>query len=149
MKISKSEIIKRVVVENGVRIIFQHEDEDSTIYGPYIINRPNSKGIEEAIERHGYFLELQYNFEPNPEEEKKALIDNLLQYNDDIIKEVLDLSDNEVSSLRNELISKRDREPELPSEPGVKDPGNEGSELGEIGVPGGGEEGGSKEEPLP
>jgi len=51
---------------------------------------------------------LQYNFEPNPEEEKKALIDNLLQYNDDIIKEVLDLSDNEVSSLRDELISKRD-----------------------------------------
>lgn len=123
MKIAKSEIIKKTTTENGIRVIFQHEDEDSTIYGPYIINRANSKGIDEVIERHGYYLELQYNFESDPEEEKKALIDNLLQYDDSIIKEVLDLSDKEVSALRDELISKK--ESKFP----VDDPGVEPGEL--------------------
>lgn len=107
MEITNTTIIKSVNARDGVRVFFQHEDAEKNIYGPYILHRPTLKGIDEVLENHGRRLETQYNYTPDPAEEKIALIETLLQYDNSIIKDVLNLSDKEVNDMKGILESKK------------------------------------------
>ena len=78
-------------------------------------------GIHDVLANHRQRLEEQHNYVPDPEDEKDALIEMLLQYDPSIIKDVLDLSDKEVSDMKGLLENKKAaRESDLKKEAEIK-----------------------------
>ncbi|HOS17176.1 MAG TPA: hypothetical protein PKX15_09230 [Bacteroidales bacterium] len=121
MELTNTTIVKSVNARDGVRVFFRHEDAEGNIYGPYIIHRPTLTGLHDVLANHRQRLEEQHNYVPDPEDEKDALIEMLLQYDPSIIKDVLDLSDKEVSDMKGLLENKKAaRESDLKKEAEIK-----------------------------
>lgn len=105
MKIVKNTVIKTSSARNGFRVIFEHEDENSTKYGPYVIHRPTLKDIDVVITNHGKQMEEAYNYVAPVADEKKMLIETLLNMDNKTIEEVLKIDSAIV--LKNDLTAQK------------------------------------------